>query len=110
TYTVDGSTFSPGTGDQIAALEAETAVLEQDIIAHQAEADRYAGDLVQEMALSTGATSRQTLVMMQQHWLALTYGLPRYVGAASAEASSALKRARWASSAATSCSRATSVV
>ncbi len=88
TYTVDGSTFSPGTGDQIAALEAEIAVLEKNIIAQQAEADRYAGGLVQAMALSTVATSRQSLVMLQQQRLALTYGLPQYVGAASAEASS----------------------
>ena len=81
TYTVDGSTFAPGTTDQIAGLEAEIAELEQTIVAQQAEADRYAGGLVQAMALSTVATSRQSLAMLQQQRLALTYGLPQYVGA-----------------------------
>ena len=81
TYTVDGSSFTPSTTDQITALEAEIAELEQTIVAQQAEADRYAGGLVQVMALSTVATSRQSLAMLQQQRLALTYGLPQYVGA-----------------------------
>ena len=89
TYTVDGSTFAPGTTDQIAGLEAEIAELEQTIVAQQAEADRYAGGLVQAMALSTVATSRQSLAMLQQQRLALTYGLPQYVGAAPTAGSSA---------------------
>ena len=94
TYTVDGSTFTPGTTDQITALEAEIAELEQTIVAQQAEADRYTGGLVQAMALSTVATSRQSLAVLQQQRLALTYGLPQYVGAEPTAGSSAASTVR----------------
>ena len=79
TYTVNGSTLTPSGSDQITALEAEIAELEEAIVAQQAEADRYTGGLIQAMALSTIATSRQSLAMLQQRRLALTYGLPQYV-------------------------------
>ena len=82
THTVNGSTLTPSGSDQITALEAEIAELEEAIVAQQAEADRYTGGLIQAMALSTIATSRQSLAMLQQRRLALTYGLPQYVGAA----------------------------
>ena len=80
TYTVDGSIFTPSGSDQIAALEAEIAELEEAIATEQAQADRYSGGLVRAMALSTAATSRQSLAMLEQRRLALTYGLPQYVG------------------------------
>ena len=93
-YTVDGSTFAGGTTDQITVLEAEIDELEQTIVAQQAEADRYTGGLVQAMALSTVATSRQSLAMLQQQRLALTYGLPQFIGAEPTEGSSAAATVR----------------
>ena len=79
TYTVDGSVFTTEGAERIAALEAEIAEIEETIATQQAEADRYSGGLVRAMALSTVATSRQSLAMLEQQRLALTYGLPQYI-------------------------------
>jgi hypothetical protein len=81
-YTVDGRTFAPpaDAAVQASAVEAEIAKLETTIAKQQAEADRYSGGLVQALSLSTVATSRQTLAMLRQKYLALKFGLPQFIG------------------------------
>jgi hypothetical protein len=74
-YTVDGKTLAIPAGE-LASVEAEIASTKANIEKQQAEADKYSGGLVQAMALSTVATSRQTLAMLEQKRLAIKHGLP----------------------------------
>jgi hypothetical protein len=81
-YSVDGKTVTlPTTArDELSSVEREIASMMEKIRDQDAEADRYSGGLVQAMALSTAATSRQTLAMLEQKRLALKFALPQYVG------------------------------
>jgi hypothetical protein len=81
-FTVDGQTLvlPPTAKDELVAVEREIVALDAGIARQQAEADRYSGGLVQALALSTVATSRQTRTMLEQKRLAIQYGLPQYLG------------------------------
>ncbi len=85
TYTVDGHPFVAPDVD-LAALETEIGLTKAKIVEQQAHADRYSGGLVRAMAVSTVATTSQTLAMLEQRTLAAKYGLPQYVGAAGSTA------------------------
>jgi hypothetical protein len=81
-YTVDGRLFTAPTdaAQQLASVEAELERMKVQIAGQEREAARYTGGLVQAMALSTLATTRQTQSMIEQKRLALKFGLPQYVG------------------------------
>ncbi len=87
-YTVDGKAFVPPADAQaqLAGVDAEIAKLDAQITRQQTEAARYSGGLVQAMALTTLATSQQTMSMLQQRRLALRFGLPQYIGFAGSAA------------------------
>lgn len=81
-YSVDGQSFvpPPNAPEQLATVEAEIAQTKEKLAAAEAEAARYSGGLVQALSLSTVATIRNTLAMLEQRRLALKYALPQYVG------------------------------
>jgi hypothetical protein len=81
-YTVNGKPFAlpPGAHEELASVERELQEIDARILTQQAEAERYSGGLVQALAYSTLATSRQTRAMLEQRQLALKHGLPQYVG------------------------------
>ncbi|MHB8797139.1 MAG: hypothetical protein ACYDBY_01630 [Thermoanaerobaculia bacterium] len=81
-YSVDGKPFVPPADapQQLAAVEADIAQTREKLAAAEAEAARYSGGLVQALSLSTVATIRNTLAMLEQRRLALKYALPQYVG------------------------------
>jgi hypothetical protein len=89
-YRVDGKPFTPpaDTAAQLAAVESELASLRTNIKAQEAEVARYSGGLVLAMAMSTLATSRQTEAMVEQKRLALKFGLPQFIGFATAQPTS----------------------
>jgi hypothetical protein len=82
TYAVDGRPFAlPDNAPQLlGAVEAEIADTRTKLASAVQEADRYSGGLVQALSLSTVATTRYTLAMLEQKRLALKYGLPQYIG------------------------------
>jgi hypothetical protein len=89
-YIVDGKPFQlpPDAAGQMASLEAEIEKARRQIVAQQAEVARYAGGLVQAMALTTLATQQQTLAMLEQRRLAIRYQLPQYLAFANTSAPS----------------------
>ena len=64
----------------LAAVEQEIATTRAKLQEAVAEADRYSGGLLQAMSLSTVATTRNSLAMLEQRRLALKYSLPQFVG------------------------------
>jgi hypothetical protein len=89
-YTIDGRPFTvPTTAtNDVAAIERELAATRTKIESAQAEAARYSGGLVLAMKHSTIATLQQTEAMLDQRRVALTFGLPQYIGFAGQPASS----------------------
>ena len=81
-YSVDGQSFvpPPNAPEQLATVEAEIAQTKEKLAAAEAEAARYSGGLVQALSLSTVATIRNSLSMLEQRRLALKYALPQFVG------------------------------
>ena len=81
-YTVDGRLFEPPSDAQalLIHLEREIADTARSIVESEAEAAKYSGGLVRATTLAAGATSRQTLAMLEQRRLAIQFGLPQYVG------------------------------
>jgi hypothetical protein len=85
-YTVDGKVLQAPT--DLAGVESEIAATKASIEKQQAEAEKYSGGIVLAMALSTLATSRQTLAMLEQKRLAIKYGMPQFIGFAETIAAS----------------------
>lgn len=81
-YSVDGKPFvpPPDAPEQLATVEADIAQTREKLAAAEAEADRYSGGLVQALSLSTVATMRNSLAMLEQRRLALKYALPQFIG------------------------------
>lgn len=81
-YSVDGKPFVPPADapQQLATVEADIAHAKEKLAAAEAEAARYSGGLVQALSLSTVATIRNSLAMLEQRRLALKYALPQFVG------------------------------
>lgn len=81
-YTVDGRVFEPPSDAQalLIQLEREIADTARSIAESEAEAAKYSGGLIRATTLAAGATSRQTLAMLEQRRLAIQFGLPQYVG------------------------------
>lgn len=81
-YTVDGKPFVPpaDAAQRLTAVEAEIATTRQKLAGAEAEAARYSGGLVQALSVSTVATIRNSLAMLEQRRLALKYALPQYIG------------------------------
>lgn len=81
-YSIDGRPFVPPENgpQQLAEVEAEIAQSKEKLAAAEAEAARYSGGLVQALSLSTVATMRNSLAMLEQRRLALKYALPQFVG------------------------------
>ena len=81
-YSVDGKPFVPPADapEQLAMVEADIAQTKEKLAAAEAEAARYSGGLVQALSLSTVATIRNSLSMLEQRRLALKYALPQFVG------------------------------
>lgn len=78
------------TPDEVLAQKLETEIADQQkkVTDAQAEANKYAGGLIQAMALSTAATEGQTLAMLQQRHLVAKFGLamPNFGSVATAAA------------------------
>jgi len=91
-YTVDGKGFMPpaDAAAQITSLEAEIARTEAQVLKHEAEAARYSGGLIQSLSLTTAATTRHSLAMLEQKRLALKFALPQFIGFAQAPAGPAV--------------------
>lgn len=81
-FTVDGKPFvAPADAAQtLTAVEAEIATTREKLAGAEAEAARYSGGLVQALSVSTVATIRNSLAMLEQRRLALKYALPQFIG------------------------------
>lgn len=81
-YTVDGRPFVPpaDASRQLAEVETEIVSTKSKLASADAEAARYSGGLVQALSVSTAATIRNSLAMLEQRQLALKYSLPQYIG------------------------------
>lgn len=81
-YSVDGRPFVPPADapQQLATVEAEIAQTREKLAGAEAEAARYSGGLVQALSVSTVATMRNSLAMLEQRRLALKYALPQFIG------------------------------
>lgn len=81
-YTVDGKAYSPPANakEELASIGHEIESMKLKIAAAENEVSKYSGGLVLAMAMSTLATVRQSAAMLDQRRLALTYGLPQYIG------------------------------
>ncbi len=90
-YTIDQKPFvlPSNAGQLISQLEQDIIDLEQGIINSRSEAELYSGGLILATLLSTNATQQKTLAMLKQKRLALSYGLPQFVGFVQAAPSTA---------------------
>ncbi len=81
TYTVDGKPFvpPPNAPELLAEVEREADVARTKAVDAEADAARYSGGLVQAISLSTAATAKNTLAMVEQKRLSLKYNLPQYI-------------------------------
>lgn len=81
-YTVDGKPFTPPADrrELLTAVQKQIEDTRRKLLDEEQEAGRYSGGLVQALSLTTVATIRNTLAMLEQKRLALEYGLPQYVG------------------------------
>lgn len=76
-------------------LSEQIVAARKEIVAAQAEADRYSGGLIQAVALSTVATMGQSIAMLEQERLVAKYGLqsPRNVDISASEQPAAVSDA-----------------
>lgn len=79
-YTVDGKMLGPPNEADLAALATEIETTRASVLRSQTDADQYSGGLIRALALSTNATERNTLAMLEQKRVSLKYGLPQFIG------------------------------
>ena len=87
-YTIDGKPFAlpAGAKDEAASIQREIDANRLKIAAAESEAANNKGGLVLAMTLSNIATLRQTEAMLDQKRMALTFGLPQFIGFANSPA------------------------
>jgi hypothetical protein len=80
-FQVNGKPYIPpaNSPELLGSVEQEIAATRIKLASAEAEADRYSGGLVQALSMTTVATIRNSLAMLEQKRLALKYGLPQYV-------------------------------
>lgn len=79
-YTVDGTAYlAPNNAaEEISAIEAAIQTEKSKLIDSQAEADRYSGGLIRATLLSTVATQKMSVAMLEQKRASLKFGFPLY--------------------------------